>query len=78
MIRYCFDKIGFDADAGDKALMIGDRYTDIDGARACGLDTIGCHWGYAPAGEMEEHGDYEIIETVDQLEDAVNRYLQTH
>ena len=30
VIRYCFDKIGFDAAAGDKAVMIGDRYTDID------------------------------------------------
>lgn len=47
VIRYCFDKIGFDASAGDKAVMIGDRYTDIDGAHACGLDTIGCRWGYA-------------------------------
>ena len=59
VIRYCFDKIGFDAAAGDKAVMIGDRYTDIDGAHACNLDAIGCRWGYAPAGEMEEHGAYE-------------------
>ena len=78
VIRYCFDHIGFDAAKGDKALMIGDRYTDIDGARACGLDTIGCRWGYAPAGEMEEHGAYEIIERVDQIEDAVNRYFASH
>mgnify|MGYP002245123344 CR=1 FL=1 len=26
--------------------MIGDRYTDIDGAHACNLDAIGCRWGY--------------------------------
>ena len=78
VIRYCFDKIGFDASAGDKAVMIGDRYTDIDGAHACGLDTIGCRWGYAPAGEMEEHGVYEIIEKPEQIEEAVNHYFQTH
>ena len=78
VIRYCFDKIGFDAVAGDRAVMIGDRYTDIDGAHACNLDAIGCRWGYAPAGEMEEHGAYEIIEQPEQLEDAVNRYFQTH
>ena len=78
VIRYCFDKIGFDASAGDKAVMIGDRYTDIDGAHACGLDTIGGRWGYAPAGEMEEHGVYEIIEKPEQIEEAVNRYFQTH
>ncbi len=62
----------------DDAVMIGDRYTDIDGAHACGLDTIGCRWGYAPAGEMEEHGVYEIIEKPEQIEEAVNRYFQTH
>lgn len=78
VIRYCFDKIGFDAAAGDKAVMIGDRYTDIDGAHACNLDAIGCRWGYAPAGEMEEHGAYEIIEQPEQLEDAVNRYFEMH
>ena len=75
VIRYCFESIGFDPSAGDRALMIGDRYTDIEGARACGVDTIGCRWGYAPAGEMEEHGVYEIIETPDQIEEAVNRYF---
>ena len=32
VIRYCFDSIGFDADAGDRALMVGDRWTDVDGA----------------------------------------------
>ena len=60
------------------AVMIGDRYTDIDGAHACNLDAIGCRWGYAPAGEMEEHGAYEIIEKPEQIEEAVNRYFQTH
>ena len=52
-----------------------DNWTDIDGARACGVDTIGCRWGYAEPGEMEEHGAYEIIERVDQLADAVERYF---
>lgn len=45
VIRYCFDSIGFDADAGDRALMVGDRWTDVDGAIACGLDCLGCRWG---------------------------------
>ena len=62
----------------DEAVMIGDRYTDIDGAHACNLDAIGCRWGYAPAGEMEEHGAYEILEKPEQIEEAVNRYFQTH
>ena len=74
-IRYCFDLIGFDAESGDRAVMVGDRWTDIDGARTCGVDTIGCRWGYAEPGEMEEHGAYEIIDRVDQLADAVERYF---
>lgn len=75
VIRYCFDSIGFDAAAGDRAVMVGDRWTDIDGARACGLDTIGCRWGYAEDGELESHGACRIIDGVDQLADAVEQYF---
>ena len=78
VIRYCFDNIGFDANAGDKAIMVGDRYTDIDGARACGVDCIGCRWGYAPEGEMESHGVYQIIEHVDEIVPAVDAYFAKH
>ncbi|MBT1181216.1 HAD hydrolase-like protein [Bifidobacterium sp. CP2] len=76
VIRYCFEHIGFDATAGDKALMVGDRWTDADGAKACGLDCLGCGWGYAEPGELEEHGCYRIIEQVSELRDAVNEYFQ--
>jgi phosphoglycolate phosphatase len=78
VIQHCFAHIGFDRQAGDRALMIGDRYTDIDGAHACGIDTIGCRWGYAPEGEMEAHHVYQIIESPDQLTTAVNRYFAQH
>lgn len=75
VIRYCFDSIGFDAAAGDRALMVGDRWTDADGAIACGLDCLGCAWGYAEPGELESHGCYRIIEHVADLRDAVNAYF---
>ncbi len=55
--------------------MVGDRWTDVDGAIACGLDCLGCRWGYAEAGELEEHGAYRIIDTVDELAAAVNDYF---
>lgn len=47
VIRWAFQHIDFDENAGDKALMVGDRWTDADGAKACGLDCLGCGWGYA-------------------------------
>lgn len=75
VIRYCFDSVDFDAAAGDRALMVGDRWTDADGAVACGLDCLGCAWGYAEPGELTEHGCYRIIESVEQLGDAVNEYF---
>ncbi len=34
------------------AVVIGDRYMDIEAAAACGLPSIGCGWGYGGAGEL--------------------------
>lgn len=56
VIRYCFGEIGFDPARGDRAVMVGDRWTDADGAHACGLECIGCQWGYAEPGELADHG----------------------
>ena len=33
VIRWAFQHIDFDENAGDKALMVGDRWTDADGAK---------------------------------------------
>lgn len=75
VIRYAFDRIGFDVSSGDRALMVGDRWTDADGAAQCGLDCLGCGWGYSEPGELKQHGCYRIIDHVDELTDAVNEYF---
>ncbi|RSX56029.1 haloacid dehalogenase [Bifidobacterium dolichotidis] len=75
VIRYAFESLGWDAAKGDRALMVGDRWTDADGAKACDIDCLGCGWGYAEPGELKEHGVYRIIETTDELSDAVNEYF---
>ncbi|MCI1832137.1 MAG: HAD hydrolase-like protein [Bifidobacterium sp.] len=75
VIRYAFDTMGFDKDRGDQALMIGDRWTDVDGAVACGLDCLGCGWGYAEPHELERHGAYRVIDEVNDMEPAVTRYF---
>lgn len=75
VIRYAFEHIGYNPDNGDKALMVGDRWTDVDGATACGLDCLGCGWGYAEEDELTEHGAYRIIDTVDELAEAVQEYF---
>ena len=63
---------------GTEAVMIGDRYTDIDGAHACNLDAIGCRWGYAPAGEMEKHTAHARSSKPEQIEEAVAVISKTH
>ena len=75
VIRYAFDGLGFDSAAGDRALMVGDRWTDADGAAACGIDCLGCGWGYAEDGELAAHGCYRTIGTTGELADAVKAYF---
>ncbi|MUH60175.1 HAD hydrolase-like protein [Bifidobacterium canis] len=75
VITYALDKIGFDEAAGDKALMVGDRWTDVDGAKDNGLDCLGCGWGYAEPNELREHGAVRVIPFVSELAEAVDEYF---
>lgn len=55
-------------------LMIGDRNHDILGAKECGLDSLGCGWGYAKEGELQTAGATYIIDTVAEA----SQFLLTH
>ncbi len=76
VITYALQRLGFDAKHGDQALMVGDRWTDADGALETGLDCLGCGWGYAEPGELESHGCYRVINQVGQLCQAAEDYFQ--
>ena len=75
VITYALQRLGFDAKHGDQALMVGDRWTDADGALETGLDCLGCGWGYAEPGELESHGCYRVIDQVGQLCQAAEEYF---
>ncbi|MFC5993424.1 HAD hydrolase-like protein [Pseudonocardia hispaniensis] len=51
----------------DEAVMIGDRRTDVVGARAHGIDCLGAGWGYGEPGELAEAGAVAIVETPSAL-----------
>ena len=53
----------------DKArtVMIGDRFYDIEGAKARGLRSIGVRWGSAEGTELEDHGAGWIVDDVPAL-----------
>ena len=50
-----------------QTIMIGDRFHDILGAKECGLDSIGCRWGYSDPMELENAGATYIFDTISQL-----------
>lgn len=50
-----------------QAVMVGDRKHDILGAKACGLESIGVEYGFAPERELEEAGADHIVPTVEAL-----------
>ena len=75
VILWALDHIGLDEAAGDKALMVGARWTDADGAKACGLDCLGCGWGYAEPGELKVHGAYKVIDSVSELAQTIEDYF---
>jgi len=59
------------AGAPQRAVMIGDRRFDVEGARAVGLPTIGALWGYGGAEELAAAGADPLIETPQEIPAAV-------
>ena len=60
----------------DLAVMVGDRLHDVEGARANGLDCIGVSWGFAAPGELEAAGAAAVVDTAQELAQAVLRYAR--
>lgn len=50
-----------------KVIMVGDRFHDIEGAKTCGLDTIGVLWGYGSRQELISHGAILLAEKPSDL-----------
>lgn len=48
-------------------IMVGDRFYDIDGAKALGIKSIGVLYGYGTRTELEAAGADYICSTVDEL-----------
>ncbi len=54
-----------------KALMVGDRYFDIDGAKGAGVESIGVTFGYGSREELEKSGADFITDNVSQVRDII-------
>ena len=52
----------------DNTVMVGDRRHDIEGAKACGLKSVGVTWGFGSQEELETAGADRIAGTFEELE----------
>ena len=50
-------------------LMIGDRMHDVEGARLCGLDSLGVYTGFAADGELEAAGATYVFHSIRSMAD---------
>ena len=50
-----------------EVLMIGDRKHDAEGARLCGLDSLGVYTGFAEEGELEEAGATFVCHSIEEM-----------
>lgn len=54
-----------------KALMVGDRKYDIDGAKGAGIKTVAVLYGFGSREEFEEHEAEYIAETVSDVKNII-------
>ena len=55
------------------AIMIGDRKHDIEGAKLCGLESVGVLYGYGSEEELSKAGADHIIKDVKLLEEYLRK-----
>lgn len=65
VISYITDKLG--SPDRERIVMVGDRRQDIDGAKACGIRSVGVRFGYAEPGELESAGADYICDDMKEL-----------
>ena len=69
VIRYAIESAGI----GDirKAVMVGDRKYDVEGAKSFGMASVGVAYGYGTREELEEAEADHIVDTVPEIEQYV-------
>ncbi len=67
VIAYALECCGLGEGDKDKVLMVGDRFHDIEGAKANGIKSCGVLFGYGSRQELEKSGADFIASTVEDL-----------
>lgn len=64
VIRFALEKLRITDPT--QVIMVGDRCFDVDGAKECGIETIGVLYGYGNAGELQNAK--AVVNTVSELQ----------
>ena len=64
--------------ARESSVMIGDRHHDIEGALQNRLKAIGVTWGYGSRSELIDAGADGIVDSVDQVQAALEGGKEDH
>jgi HAD superfamily hydrolase (TIGR01509 family) len=67
LIRTALEKVGFDGDPADEALLVGDSVWDVKAAKAAGVPTLAVLTGGFSEAELREAGAFEVVDEVSQL-----------
>ena len=73
VIAYALDCCGVGEDDKDKILMVGDRFHDIEGAKANGLKSCGVLFGYGSREELEDAGADYIVKDINELLEVIKK-----
>ena len=63
VLNYALNAVGADR---EKAILVGDRMYDAEGAKICGIDCLGVTWGHGGREELEKAGCTYIADTTEQ------------
>ncbi len=69
VIAYLLEKTGHQ----ENTIMVGDTKFDVLGAKAHGIPTVGVSWGYGEVADMVEAGAICIVDTMEELYQALVR-----
>ncbi len=75
IIRAALEYHGYDAGHARRAVMVGDRRHDVEGAAANGLACIGVTWGFAAPGELQAAGAAAVVDSADALLEVLRGHL---
>lgn len=75
ILERCLSELGVEP---NDAIMVGDRFYDMDGARGAGVDSVGVLWGFGSKFELIESGATYVVDKIQDIESiALGMYERT-